>query len=361
MPNEVKQRKKTQPQKPNDDPTETTSEWDDPKVKAAVGHVSGGEKRSSLVDFKGIFCILSLTACGALSWIVFQQNERFSEIEARFQLLHDKTLPLIAMEEEIQTVSKKCENVQLKLEGLEAQKGLESGLKRLEQELIHLKDWAPGLSEKQSHLQTSFTTLRAAVGQIEEHTSAIAKDFMSKVASVRTDVRRMDGLRSELETLLSQVEELENKVSQVEHAMIKRIGDVLASSIDRVSTLRSSAERNSQAIEQLQRRIPELVSADKKLEEQLRNMESVRAKVIRTVTFASDLKPKVFTIKRDFGALEPQLSDLTLRIGQLAEDLTKREQEILELRQTLANLTTVETELGHETRQVSEIIGNSDQ
>uniref|UniRef100_A0A3B3ZHC4 IKBKB interacting protein n=1 Tax=Periophthalmus magnuspinnatus TaxID=409849 RepID=A0A3B3ZHC4_9GOBI len=316
MPNEVKQRKKTQPQKPSDDTPETVANGpgEGQKVKTAAVHVSEGEKRSSTLDFKGILCLLSLAAC----------------------------------------------NVRLKLESLGAQKGLESGLKRLEQDVIQLKDWAFGLSEKQSQLQSSLTTLKSAVGQIEDRTSVIAKDFTSKVASVRTDVRRMDGLRSELESLLSQVGVLEDKTMQVEHSMVKRIGDVLANSIDRVSNLRSSSERNGQAIEQLQRRIPELVSADRNLAEQLRELESGRARVIRTVTFASNLKPKVFTIKRDFGALEPQLTDLTLRIGQLAEDLTKREQEILELRQTLVNLTTVESELGHVTKHVSEIVDDSD-
>ncbi len=177
---------------------------------------------------------------------------------------------------------------------------------------------------------------------------------------MRTDVRRMDGLKSELESLLTQLGELEDKTAQVEHSMVKRIGDVLANSIDRVSNLRATSERNTKAIEQLRKRIPELTTSDKQISERLRELESGRARLIRTVTFAGDLKPKVAAIKRDFGAFEPQLSDLTLRIGRLAEDLTKREQEIAELRQTLANLTAVEGDLSVTTKQVNEIADLSD-
>lgn len=173
-------------------------------------------------------------------------------------------------------------------------------------------------------------------------------------------MRRMDGLQSELESLLSQVGELEEQTKQVERNMVKRIGDVLANSIDRVSNLRSASERNTQAIEQLRRRIPELVAAEGKISERLRDLESGRARVIRTVTFASDLKPRVSAIQRDFGAFEPQLSDLTLRIGRLAGDLLEREQEIAELKQTLANLTAVEGELSVTSKQVSEITELSD-
>lgn len=177
---------------------------------------------------------------------------------------------------------------------------------------------------------------------------------------MRTDVRRMDGLQSELESLLSKVGELEDKAAQVERNMIKRISDVLAGSIDRVSNVRSASERNTQAIEQLRKRVSELSAADKQIYERIMELESGRARLIRTITFAGDLKPKVASIRRDFGAFEPQLSDLTLRIGRLAEDLTKREREIAELRQTLANLTTVERDLNVTSKQVSEIADVSD-
>lgn len=177
---------------------------------------------------------------------------------------------------------------------------------------------------------------------------------------MRTDVRRMDGLQSELESLLSKVGELEDKAAQVERNMIKRISDVLAGSIDRVSNVRSASERNTKAIEQLRKRVSELSAADKQIFERIIELESGRARLIRTITFAGDLKPKVASIRRDFGAFEPQLSDLTLRIGRLAEDLTKREREIAELRQTLANLTTVERDLNVTSKQVSEIADVSD-
>lgn len=362
MPTEVKQRKKSPKQ--SDEGSEASAangKEDARKAQTEAGNSAGANKSASAPDIRSVLCVLSLAACAALSWMVLQQNERFSEIEEKYNFLQGKTSSLFDMEEEVLKVSKKCESVQPMLEGLRSQRGgLQPQLEGFEQDVSRLKDWASGLTEKRAQLQTSLTALRNAVGQIEERTSAIAKDFSNKVASVRTDVRRMDGLQSELVSLLSQVGELEDKTNQVERNMIKRIGDVLANSIDRVSNLRAASERNSQAIEQLRRRVPELTAADKKISERLQELESGRARLIRTVTFASDLKPKVAAIKRDFGAFEPQLSDLTLRIGRLAEDLTKREQEIAELRQTLANLTAVEGDLSVTSQQVSEIADISD-
>nr|XP_020455106.1 inhibitor of nuclear factor kappa-B kinase-interacting protein isoform X2 [Monopterus albus] len=364
MPTELKQRKKSPSQKQNDEVPESSAANDkdeEQRVKRETGTSAGANPTSWILDIKSVMCLLSLAACGALSWVVLQQNERFYQIEEQYRSLHGRTSSLFHMEEEVLKVSKKCESVKVTLQGLGGQQGaLQLQMEDLERDVSHLKDWASGLNEKRTQLQSSLTTLRDAVGQIEERTLAIAKDFANKVASVRTDVRRMDGLQSELESLLSQVGELEDKTSQVERGMVKRIADVLAGSIDRVSNLRAASERNTQALEQLRRHISELTAADKQISERLRDLESGRARLIRTVTFASDLKPKVTAIKRDFGMFEPQLSDLTLRIGRLAEDLTKREQEITELRQTLANLTAVQGDLSVTTKQVSEIADMSD-
>ena len=74
-----------------------------------------------------------------------------------------------------------CEGVQLLLEGLGGQRGAQ--LEGLEQDVGRLKEWASGLTEKQAQLQSSLTSLRDAVGQIEQRTSAITKDFANKVFS----------------------------------------------------------------------------------------------------------------------------------------------------------------------------------
>ncbi|MEQ2167343.1 hypothetical protein GOODEAATRI_003220 [Goodea atripinnis] len=265
------------------------------------------------------------------------------------------------LEDELNEQSEPPQIARQMLEGLgPQQEHPHPRLQALEQDIVRLKDWASGLSEKRVQLHSSLTSLRDAVGRIEDRTSAITKDFANKVSSVRTDMRRMDGLRSDLDSVLTQVGELEDKTNQVEHSMVKRIGDVLASSVDRVSNLRSASERNAKAIDQLRKRIPELTSMDEQISERLRELESGRARLIRTVTFAADLKPKVASIKRDFGAFEPQVSDLTLRIGRLAADLSERELEIAELRQTLLNLTAVEGDLSVTTEQVQEIADISD-
>lgn len=68
------------------------------------------------------------------------------------------------------------------LESLGGQTGVvQPQLEGLEKDVSQLKEWASGLTDKRAQLQTSLATLREAVGQIEERTSAISKDFTNKV------------------------------------------------------------------------------------------------------------------------------------------------------------------------------------
>lgn len=233
--------------------------------------------------------------------------------------------------------SLKCESLLATLGKLEGEAPA-SQLTTLAQEISQLMSWSSEATAKRQQSQEKLSALGRAVEGIEERTSSITRDMAAKVAAVRTDVRRMGGLETDVESLLSRTGELEDAVATAERTMVKRMAELLASSIDRVSNLKSATERNAQRLEQMRKQIPELLTADRQLSERILALESGRARLMRTVTFAGDLKPKVFTIQRDFTALEPRLDDLTLRIGHLAEELMKSEKDLGELKDSLASL-----------------------
>ncbi|RXN34723.1 inhibitor of nuclear factor kappa-B kinase-interacting isoform X2 [Labeo rohita] len=197
----------------------------------------------------------------------------------------------------------------------------------MDAEVSQLQERFSSLSGQQQQLQQNLSTLVRAVESVEQQAAQVSGEVTSRVSSIRTDVRRMAGLETEAETLLNQTQALEEKVAQTEKLMVKRVGELLAGSIDRVSALKSSAEKTDQRLERIGALVHELSAANRKLSERILALESGQAKLLKTATFASDLKPKVFSIRQDFAVIEPKLDDLTLRIGLLAEDLMSREEE----------------------------------
>lgn len=215
-----------------------------------------------------------------------------------------------------------------------------SQMEALSAQVDEVKERFSGLSGQRQQLQQDLSALAQAVEDVESQTLLVSNDVTSKVASIRTDVRRMAGLETEVEALLNQTNALEEKVIQTEKLMVKRIGDLLAGSIDRVSGLKSSAERNGQRLDQISALVGQLSADNRELSERILALESGQAKLRKMVTFADDLKPKVFTMRQDFAIVEPKLADLTLRIGQLAEDLMSREGEEPESRESFSDHET---------------------
>lgn len=218
-------------------------------------------------------------------------------------------------------------------------------LKHLQEEINEVKIWSNRITEKQDILNNNLTTLSQDVTKVDQSTTSMAKDVGLKITTVKTDVRRISGLVTDVISLTDSVQELENKIEKVEKNTVKNIGDLLSSSIDRTATLRKTASENSQRINSVKKTLTELKSGFDKHTDRFLSLESDRAKVLKTVTFANDLKPKVYNLKKDFSRLEPLVNDLTLRIGRLVTDLLQREKEIAFLNEKISNLTIVQAEI----------------
>ncbi|MEE6478203.1 hypothetical protein FKM82_011779, partial [Ascaphus truei] len=218
-------------------------------------------------------------------------------------------------------------------------------IERLQREIDNIERWSNNISGKRAQLEGNLTNLLQAVTHIEHNTAAVAKDVSVKIAAVKTDVRRISGLGSDVTSLADSVHELESKLEKVEQKTIHTIGDVLAGSIDRVTDLKTSVSRNSERIDLMKKRLTEFQGNFSENSERLLNLESDRLKVIKTVHFANDLKPKVFTLRKDFAHLEPMLNDLTLRLGRLAFDLSTRAREMTLLNEKISNLTAMKSEI----------------
>ncbi|XP_059367737.1 inhibitor of nuclear factor kappa-B kinase-interacting protein isoform X1 [Carassius carassius] len=277
----------------------------------------GSEERSSRFspDVKLCVALVCLSVSLFSTWLHVQHDAKLAEIILKHERLSEESRSLHELREHMAGLSREC--VLLSAPAV-------SQMEALEVEVAQLQERFSSLAGQRQQLQLNLSALARAVESVEQQASS---EVTSRLASIRTDVRRMAGLEGEVELLLNQTQALEEKVVQTEKLMVRRIGDLLAGSIDRVAALRSSAEKSSQRLDQVSALVHQLSAAHRDLSERILALESGQAKLLKTATFASDLKPKVFSIRQDFAVMQPKLDDLTLRIGLLAEDLMSREEE----------------------------------
>ncbi|KAK7149137.1 hypothetical protein R3I94_008674 [Phoxinus phoxinus] len=266
-------------------------------------------RESFSADVKFSVSLMCLALSVIVAWLHLQQSATLAEMRDKYECLQEKSRGVEDLEHKLTEVSQQC--------ALLSAAPVSAHTSALSAELSRLQESVSGLDAQQQRLQQE---LARAVGDELGRTRA--------VASIRTDLRRVTGLQTELEELLTHTRGLEEELSRTERLMVKRIGDLLAGSIARVSELKSSAESSGQTLERTHTLLHQLSEDNRQLAERVLALESGRAKLRRTLSFTHDLKPTVSSVRQDLALLQPKLDDLTLRIGLLAEDMTSREREL---------------------------------
>ncbi|KAM5289394.1 inhibitor of nuclear factor kappa-B kinase-interacting protein isoform 2-T2 [Ctenodactylus gundi] len=288
--------------------------------------------------------LLSLGTCLGLAWFVFQQSEKFAKMENQYQLLKIESNEFQGLQSKISLISEKSQKCEALMEHLKAFQVI-AHLKHLQEEIYKVKTWSSRATENQDTLSSNLTALSQDITKVDQSVTSTVKDVGVKITTVKTDVRRISGLVTDVTSLADSVQELEKKIEKVEKSTIKNIGDLLSSSIDRTAALRKTASENSHRINSVKKTLTELKNDFSEHMDRFLSLESDRAKVLKTVNFANDLKPKVHNLKKDFSRLEPLVNDLTVRIGRLVIDLLQREKEIAFLNEKVSNLTVFQAEI----------------
>ncbi|XP_063784504.1 inhibitor of nuclear factor kappa-B kinase-interacting protein isoform X2 [Pseudophryne corroboree] len=297
--------------------------------------------RSQCSDIRTVLCSLCLAICVALIWTVFQHSQNFAVLEQKYQALQSRSSALEELESKVGHIIGKLEKTTQTAAQLKDTQHLE----QLQKDINSIEQWMMDLSAKRRQLEASLTTVEKDISHMEQSTTTTTKDISTKIATVKTDVRRISGMESDIVSLINNINELEKKLEKVEKNIAQSIGDALVGSIDRITALKSSVSRNSDRIDLLKKRLTELRGNFSDNFDQLSQLESDRLKVMQAVHFANELKPKVFTLRKDFANLESLINDLSLRIGRLASDILSREKEISLLSDKMYNLTVIKSEI----------------
>ncbi|XP_067325237.1 inhibitor of nuclear factor kappa-B kinase-interacting protein isoform X3 [Anolis sagrei] len=339
---EMKRRKTTNlSTKPNGDQRE--KQLGDQKQ---FGDQNGDQREKQLsqtsgwMDLRMASCLLSLLMCSGLIWFLFQQSAQLAAVEEKYNLLKHETIRFQDMENKMNIMFEECEKTASLLEQVEGLH-MNAQIKHLRENMNTMKTWSERLIQEEEALQQNITSLFHTVKKHEEATASATNEFSVKIATVKTDIRRISGLEADVSLLVEDLHTLEDKVAKAEKSAIQSIGNLLTNSIDRTTELRNTATENARQIEHIKVKSSELNADLNKHSKRLLDLESDRAKVLSTVAFANDLKPKVFNFKKGLAHLEPMLDELTLRIGRLLEELLERKKELAFLNKKLSNLTLV--------------------
>ncbi|XP_076015145.1 inhibitor of nuclear factor kappa-B kinase-interacting protein isoform X1 [Genypterus blacodes] len=337
MPNEVKQRRKAQSQKQSEEVSEKTAEDvkdEAQKVKTEDGN-NGGAPKSSL-DFKCIMCVLSFAACGALTWVVLQQNERFTEMEENYKALHGKTASLVDMEEEVLKASKKLAATEDELQEALTTVSL---TKRLQEDISNLYAAVMAMQEEENSASHDLQTVNAHFLNVTETWQGRLAALTSDLTTIKAESRdahagatdRVNEAERRARTLAARLEELEDSTRRNTRALER-------TEEDDAKRVQGQLDWNTKQIHNLEGQISSLALRKAELNSQLQEHIPKAQECETHLPKVEEAVRSILRLGADLGSAEKRLEEVTLQVFGTEDSMLKTLNEILDIRQELDTL-----------------------
>ncbi|XP_026182997.1 inhibitor of nuclear factor kappa-B kinase-interacting protein isoform X1 [Mastacembelus armatus] len=336
MPTEVKQRRKT---KQSDEVTESSAanrKDEAEKEKTEAGNNTGSNKTSSSLDIKSVMCLLSLAACGALCWVVLQQNDRFAQIEENYKSLHGRTSSLFDMEEKVLKVSKK---LAVSEDDLQEALSSVSLATRLQQDVSTLHAAVMAMQADENSASRDLQTVNAHFLNVtetwQEHLAAISSDLAVLKAESReahagaTD--RVNEAEQRVRSLAKRLEELEDSTKRNARALER-------TEEDDTKRVEDHLDWNTKQIHKLEEQISSLTKREAELSSQLQEHIPRAQECEEHLPQVEEAVRSILKLGSDLSGAEKRMEEVTLQVFGTEDSMLKALNEILEIRQELDTL-----------------------
>ncbi|XP_057711505.1 inhibitor of nuclear factor kappa-B kinase-interacting protein-like [Corythoichthys intestinalis] len=327
MPAEVKQRKKKQ----NDENLpDCVNKQEDTQAKRE--NVSTSPKTSSL-DLKCIMCVLSISMCVALGWIVLQQNARFSQMEEKFARLYGKTSSLSVMEEKVEKVTKKLaaseDNLHAALISVSAASELQRDVSELRFTVESLQAEDVSVSGDLEAVNARFLNvtetwqerLAAAVSELEALKAESGEARIGAAERVNEVERRTRQLTEKLEELEDSTRRNARAMERAEEDDTKRAQAQLDWNTGQIQKMDENINRLVRQEAELDALLQEHLPRAKECEEQLPLVEEALRSVVK--------------LGADLSATERRLEDVTLQVFSAEDNMLKTLNQIVSMRKEM--------------------------
>ncbi|KAM5174308.1 inhibitor of nuclear factor kappa-B kinase-interacting protein isoform 1-T1 [Callospermophilus lateralis] len=322
---EVKSRKKPGPKGAPAEP-----------VKRGEGRKSPEAQGGGWADPRTGLSLLSLGTCLGLAWFVFQQSEKFAEVENKYQLLKMESKEFQGLQSEISLISEKLESTESILQEATSSMSL---MTQFEQEVSSLQRFMHDIQNSEEMLTQKMQKLNEKFQNIT--------DFWKRSLAEMND--NTDIFKSEAKHIHSQVTVQINSAEQEIKLLTERLKDLEDSTLRNIRTVKRQEEEDllrveeqlssdTKTVEKLEEEQHALLARDEDLTNKLSSYEP---KVEECKTHLPTIESAVLSVLRvsqDLIGTEKKMEDLTMQMFNMEDDMLKAVSEIMEMQKTLEGL-----------------------
>ncbi|XP_061922796.1 inhibitor of nuclear factor kappa-B kinase-interacting protein isoform X1 [Entelurus aequoreus] len=323
MPTEVKQRKKKQSE---DVPANCQQE-----VEQRLTKEDGDSPKTSSLDFKGIMCVLSLAVCAALSWEVIQQNERFSNMEEKFTLLHGKTSSWTQMEEQVEKMNQKLAASEVAVQEALSALSMATGL---QQDVVTLHAAVVAMQADESSASGDLQAVNGRFLNVTETWQARLAVAASELAALKAEAREAHaGATDKVNEAERRVRALREKLEELEDSTKRNARAMERSEEDDAKRAREHLDWNTKQVHNLQEHVNRLARKEAELSAELQELIPRARECEEHLPSVEEALRSILKLAGDLSGAEKRLEEATLQVFGAEDNMLKTLHQIVEMRQ----------------------------
>ncbi|XP_061107188.1 inhibitor of nuclear factor kappa-B kinase-interacting protein isoform X1 [Conger conger] len=337
--NELKQRKKTTPQAKQDEKSDETSKPTAEEEEAKKADVTEGKLRAGehptpqTLDLRTIACLVSITVCLTLSWVVLQQNIKFAEVEEKYELLFQKTVVLQELENDIGQISRKLDSSENDLQGAVSSVSL---VNKLERDISGLHTVIMAMQDSERSASFDIQGINRQFLNVTEAWQASLELITRDIGGLKAESRAAHGRVTEhVNEAEAKVRDMQKRLAEMEDSTRLNARVLENTEEDDMRRVRDQLDRNTRQIEQLDEWQRALSRRDQELQEALAEHQPRAERCKEQLPAVEEAVRSILRLTADLSAAQRRVEELTLQVFGVEDSALKAVSEILSIQQAL--------------------------
>ncbi|XP_053321640.1 inhibitor of nuclear factor kappa-B kinase-interacting protein isoform X1 [Spea bombifrons] len=330
MSNEVKQRKKGSSGKDVKDAQQSApSSGQRARKSDPDSSVSG----SGGVDVRTLLCLICVAACGALTWLVYQQSQNFSILETKYQSLQTRSGALEELEDKIKLIFGKLSSTE---DTLAEASSSSSVLAQLQQQLSSVHSDVDGIQKDEQQLSRKMQLVSSRFQNITDMWKKSLDQLNEDTRSLKSEAKVLHNQATgKINAADHTLKVLSEKLKEMEDSTKRNVRTVRNQEEEELSHLKEQLDWDTKVIEGLEKQQSDLIDVNKEINQ---NMVEFQPKLEECIKHLPSIESGVrglLRVSNEVLDLDKKMNDLTVQVFNTEDNLLKVISEMLEVQHSL--------------------------
>ncbi|NXG92902.1 IKIP protein, partial [Stercorarius parasiticus] len=297
---------------------------------------TSNNRSSFWMDSRTTLSISSLAVCLVLTWLLFQQSNKFANMEEKYSFLQQEAEKFLDVENKVNLISEKLESSESILQ--EAASSV-SVMTEFEQEISSLHNII-------NDIQNNEQTLSLKVHSINEKFQNVTNSWRRSLDEMNTNTSSLKSeakfIHTEVTSQINEVDQriksLSERVRDLEDGTARNIKTLKRQEDDEFSRIEQKLDLHAKAVEKLEEEKNILVAKDTDLNQKLANYEP---KIEECKTHLPTIENAIHSTLRlasELLSVEKKIGDLTTQLYTVENDMLKTVSDTMAMQKVLESI-----------------------